>query len=48
MTDADRYFAMDPTIGEGATGGAYVEVDKDVARWSSSPAWCSARWWAPS
>jgi quercetin dioxygenase-like cupin family protein len=31
MTDADRYFAMDPTIGEGATGGAYVEVDKDVS-----------------
>ena len=30
MTDADRYFAMDPKMGEGATGGAYVEVDKDV------------------
>jgi quercetin dioxygenase-like cupin family protein len=31
MTDADRYFAMDAKPGEGATGGAYVEVDKDVA-----------------
>lgn len=31
MTDADRYFAMDPKLGEGATGGAYVEVDKDVS-----------------
>jgi quercetin dioxygenase-like cupin family protein len=30
MTDADRYFAMDPKL-EGATGGAYVEVDEDVA-----------------
>jgi quercetin dioxygenase-like cupin family protein len=30
MTDADRYFAMDPKL-EGATGGAYVEVDADVA-----------------
>jgi quercetin dioxygenase-like cupin family protein len=30
MTDADRYFAMDPNL-EGATGGAYVEVDEDVA-----------------
>jgi quercetin dioxygenase-like cupin family protein len=30
MTDADRYFAMDPRL-EGATGGAYVEVDEDVA-----------------
>ena len=31
MSDADRYFAMDHRAGEGATGGAYVEVDKDVA-----------------
>jgi unsaturated pyranuronate lyase len=31
MTDADRYFAMDPKMGEGATGGVYVEVDKDVS-----------------
>jgi quercetin dioxygenase-like cupin family protein len=31
MTDADRYFAMDPKMGEGATGGTYVEVDKDVS-----------------
>jgi hypothetical protein len=31
MTDADRYFAMDAKPGEGVTGGAYVEVDKDVA-----------------
>src|SRR6266511_3200058 len=31
MTDADPYFAMDPKLGEGATGGAYVEVDKDVS-----------------
>jgi quercetin dioxygenase-like cupin family protein len=32
MTDADRYFAMDPELGEAATtGGAYVEVDKDVS-----------------
>jgi hypothetical protein len=31
MTDADRYFAMDPKMGKGATGGAYVEVDKDVS-----------------
>ena len=31
MTDADRNFAMDPKMGEGATGGAYVEVDKDVS-----------------
>jgi ABC-type arginine transport system permease subunit len=30
MTDADRYFAMDPQR-ETATGGAYVEVDKDVS-----------------
>jgi quercetin dioxygenase-like cupin family protein len=30
MTDADRYFAMDPKL-EGATGGAYLEVDEDVA-----------------
>jgi quercetin dioxygenase-like cupin family protein len=30
MTDADRYFAMDPKL-EGATGGAYVEVDEDLA-----------------
>lgn len=31
MTDADRYFAMDAQVGEGATGGAYVDVDKDVS-----------------
>jgi quercetin dioxygenase-like cupin family protein len=31
MTDADRYFARDPEVGEGATGGAYVEVAKDVS-----------------
>jgi quercetin dioxygenase-like cupin family protein len=30
VTDADRYFAMDPKL-EGATGGAYVEVDEDLA-----------------
>jgi quercetin dioxygenase-like cupin family protein len=30
MTDADRYFAMDPQ-GGAATGGTYVEVDKDVS-----------------
>jgi quercetin dioxygenase-like cupin family protein len=31
MTDADRYFAMDHKAGEGATGGAYFEVDKEVS-----------------
>jgi quercetin dioxygenase-like cupin family protein len=31
MTDADRYFARDPEVGEDATGGAYVEVAKDVS-----------------
>ena len=31
MTDADRYFSMDPERGQGATGGAYLEVDKDVS-----------------
>ena len=31
MTDAERYFSMDPKRGEAATGGAYVEVDKDVS-----------------
>jgi quercetin dioxygenase-like cupin family protein len=31
MTEADRYFALDPKLGEGATGGAYVEVDKDIS-----------------
>jgi quercetin dioxygenase-like cupin family protein len=31
MSDADRYFAMDHKAGEGATGGAYFEVDKDVS-----------------
>jgi quercetin dioxygenase-like cupin family protein len=31
MTDAERYFARDPDVGEGATGGAYVEVAKDVS-----------------
>ncbi len=31
MTDADRYFARDPKVGEDATGGAYVEVAKDVS-----------------
>ena len=30
MTDADRYFSMDPERGQGATGGAYLEVDKDI------------------
>jgi quercetin dioxygenase-like cupin family protein len=30
MSDADRYFAMDPQVGEGVTG-AYLEVDKDVS-----------------
>jgi quercetin dioxygenase-like cupin family protein len=30
MTDADRYFARDPSVGEDATGGAFVEV-KDVS-----------------
>lgn len=30
MTDADGYFVMDPQGGT-ATGGAYVEVDKDVS-----------------
>jgi quercetin dioxygenase-like cupin family protein len=31
MTDAEGYFAMDPKVGQAATGGAYVEVDKDVS-----------------
>jgi quercetin dioxygenase-like cupin family protein len=31
MTDADRYFARDPGVGEDATGGAYVEVATDVS-----------------
>ena len=31
MSDADRYFAMDARAGKGATGGAFVEVDKDVS-----------------
>lgn len=31
MSDADRYFAMDAKVGQGATAGAYVEVDKDVS-----------------
>jgi quercetin dioxygenase-like cupin family protein len=30
MTDAERYFAMDPEGGT-ATGGTYVEVDQDVS-----------------
>jgi quercetin dioxygenase-like cupin family protein len=30
MTDADRYFARDPRVGEDATGGAFIEV-KDVS-----------------
>jgi quercetin dioxygenase-like cupin family protein len=30
MTDADRYFAMNPQGGT-ATGGMYIEVDKDVS-----------------
>lgn len=30
MTDADRYFARDPKVGEDATGGAFIEV-RDVS-----------------
>ena len=30
MTDADRYFAMDPGGGT-ATGGAYVEVEREIS-----------------
>jgi quercetin dioxygenase-like cupin family protein len=31
MSDAERYFAMDPSAGHGATGGGYVEVARDVS-----------------
>jgi quercetin dioxygenase-like cupin family protein len=30
MTDAERYFAMDPKLGKATSGGAYVEIDNDV------------------